>query len=196
MSLRSEKNTILSVVEKVFVWYTIRIVRMSKNVCQKINKIRKEGDSLHIIKDENGNLCSHAHAHDHAHTHTYEHSHEHTHEHGQEDVHTHTHGDGDASCGGHCHSGESGHCHGDEGHCHGHSGHCHDHEAAPAGKSAALLKYMLDHNTHHAAELDQMAEKLAGDGQKEAAEQIRKAVDEFQKGNMYLGLALSLVKES
>lgn len=54
---------------------------------------------------------------------------------------------------------------------------------------------MLDHNTHHAAELDQMAEKLAADGLGNAAEQIRKAVDEFQKGNLYLGLALSLVKE-
>ena len=54
---------------------------------------------------------------------------------------------------------------------------------------------MLDHNTHHAAELDQMAQKLAADGHGNAAEQIRKAVDEFQKGNLYLSLALSLVKE-
>ena len=47
----------------------------------------------------------------------------------------------------------------------------------------------------HAAELDQMAQKLAADGHGNAAEQIRKAVDEFQKGNLYLSLALSLVKE-
>lgn len=149
---------------------------------------------MHIIKDENGNLCSHAHAHEHAHTHTYEHTHEHMHEHGQEDVHTHTHEGEHASCGGHCHGDDGGHCHNHDGHCHGHEEHAH--EAAPAEKNAALLKYMLDHNTHHAAELDQMAAKLAGDGQNEAAEQIRRAVDEFQKGNMYLGLALSLVKES
>ncbi len=141
---------------------------------------------MHIVKDENGNLCSHTHAHDHAHTHTYEHTHEHTHEHGKEDVHAHAHGNEGTSCGGHCHS--------HDGHCHSHDGH--SHEEAPAGKNSALLKYMLDHNTHHAAELDQMAAKLAGDGQNEAAEQIRRAVDEFQKGNMYLGLALSLVKES
>lgn len=55
---------------------------------------------------------------------------------------------------------------------------------------------MLDHNTHHAAELDQMADKLTKEGHEKAAEQIRKAVDEFQKGNLYLGLALSLVKEA
>lgn len=39
-----------------------------------------------------------------------------------------------------------------------------------------------------------MAAKLAADGQAGAAEQIRKAVDEFQKGNLYLSLALSMVK--
>ena len=115
---------------------------------------------MHIVKDENGNLCAH--------------------EHGQE--HCHHHGDEH-----HCHeAGE--HCHG--GHCHSH-----DEDAAPADKTAALLKYMLDHNTHHAAELDQMADKLVAEGQEKAAEQIRKAVDEFQKGNLYLSLALSLVNE-
>lgn len=152
---------------------------------------------MHIVKDQDGNLCSHAHAHEHAHTHTYEHTHEHSHEHGQEDVHTHSHEDG-GCCQGECHShGENGHCHGSEdGHCHSHGEHTHSHGAASAGKNAALLKYMLDHNTHHAAELDQMAQKLSQDGQNEAAEQIRRAVDEFQKGNMYLGLALSLVKEA
>lgn len=155
---------------------------------------------MHILKDENGNLCAHGH-HEHTHTHTYEHSHEHSHAEGHEDEHNHSHEDG--SCG-HSHEGES-HCHshhGEEGHCHSHGegscqgGHCHGkEEAVPAGRNEALLKYMLDHNTHHAAELDQMAAKLAADGQEKAAEQIRKAVDEFQKGNLYLGLALSLVKE-
>ena len=64
----------------------------------------------------------------------------------------------------------------------------------PAEKNAALLKYMVDHNTHHAMELEQIAEKFAGEGQTAVAEQIRKAVDEFQKGNLYLSLALSMVK--
>ena len=53
---------------------------------------------------------------------------------------------------------------------------------------------MLRHNEHHAAELDQMADKLRKAGMDTAAEQIRKAVDEFQKGNLYLSVALATVK--
>lgn len=122
---------------------------------------------MHIVTDENGNICPHAH------------SHAHDHEHGgccqgqEHDCHSHEHGDAS-----HCHS------------CHNGG------EGAPADKNAALLKYMLDHNAHHAAELDQMADKLAGEGQEGAAAQIRKAVDEFQKGNLYLDLALSMLKEN
>lgn len=144
---------------------------------------------MHIVTDENGNPCPHGH-HEHTHTHTYEHSHEHSHAEGHEEEHVHSH---EAEC-----CGDS-HCHADtEGHCHSHGAHCHGHEAGaeamPANKTEALLKYMLDHNTHHAAELDDMAKTLASQGNEHAAEQIRKAVDEFQKGNLYLGLALSLVK--
>ena len=150
---------------------------------------------MHIVKDENGNICDHAHAHEHMHTHTFEHSHPHDHAHGHEDDHHHEHGTENGKM--HC-NGTDGHCHGSEGHCHGAEGHCHSHESkgsTPANQNEALLKYMLDHNTHHAAELDQMAQKLSADGHENAAEQIRKAVDEFQKGNLYLSLALSLVKE-
>ena len=153
-----------------------------------------DGSPYGTLKDENGNICGHAHEHEHMHTHTYEHNHVHSHEHGHEDDHHHEHTQtGEAV---HCH-GSEGHCHSHEGHCHGQEGHCHSHEsqAAPANQNEALLQYMLDHNTHHAAELDQMAQKLAADGHANAAEQIRKAVDEFQKGNLYLSLALSLVKE-
>lgn len=65
----------------------------------------------------------------------------------------------------------------------------------PADKNAALLKYMVDHNAHHAMELEQIAAKFAEEGQMSVSEQIRKAVDEFQKGNLYLSLALSSIKE-
>lgn len=58
----------------------------------------------------------------------------------------------------------------------------------------ALVDYMLKHNEHHAAELDQVAEKLRQAGKDAAAEQIKKAVDEYQKGNLYLSLALSLIQ--
>ena len=54
---------------------------------------------------------------------------------------------------------------------------------------------MLKHNEHHAAELDQLADKLHAEGKDAAADQIRKAVDEFKKGNLYLGLALATVKD-
>lgn len=147
---------------------------------------------MHLIHDENGNLCAHSHDHDHAHQHTYEHSHVHSHEHGHEEEHHHTHEhEGCASQG--CESGCGG-CGHHEHHDHGHGHHGHTHEAPQGDKMAALLDYMLKHNESHAAELDQVAEKMRAAGKEAAAEQIKKAVDEFQKGNLYLGLALSMVK--
>lgn len=120
---------------------------------------------MHLIQDENGNLCPHGHGD----------SHPHTHEHPHEDCHGHAH---DAeNCGGDC------------------SG-CGAGQMSESDKMAALLDYMLKHNEHHAAELDQVAEKLRTAGKTDAAEQIKKAVDEFQKGKLYLSLALSMVKEA
>lgn len=146
---------------------------------------------MHLIKDENGNLCSHSHQHEHTHTHTYEHPHPHSHEHGHEEEHEHTHGQREVTgCGG-CASG-CGHSH-EHGHDH-QQDHSHQVPEKP-DQMTALLDYMLKHNQSHAAELDQMAAKLQAAGKANAAEQIKKAVDEFQKGNLYLGLALSMVKE-
>ena len=54
---------------------------------------------------------------------------------------------------------------------------------------------MVDHNEHHAAELDQMADNLAKLGMETAAKQIKEAVSDFQKGNLRLRLALTTVKE-
>lgn len=140
---------------------------------------------MHLIHDENGNLCPHTHDHEHTHQHTYEHSHPHSHEHGHEEDHNHTHDHGE-----HTHTGCETDC--QKGSC---EGCAQAQEATPAQKQAALLDYMLKHNEHHAAELDQVADKLRAEGNEKAAEQIKKAVDEFQKGNLYLSLALSLVKE-
>lgn len=143
---------------------------------------------MHLVKDENGNLCSHSHEHEHPHTHTYEHTHPHSHEHGHEEEHDHSHAEHEESgCSG-CASGCGGHAHTHE-HGHGH--------AVPGqpDQMTAVLDYMLKHNQSHAAELDQMAAKLQAAGKANAAEQIKKAVDEFQKGNLYLSLALSIVKE-
>lgn len=146
---------------------------------------------MHLIHDENGNLCAHSHDHEHVHQHTYEHSHVHSHEHGHEEEHDHTHEHDHAGCASSCESGCGG-C-GSHEHTHGHS-HGHTHEAPQGDKMVALVDYMLKHNEHHAAELDQVAEKLRQAGKDSAAEQIKKAVDEYQKGNLYLSLALSLIK--
>lgn len=106
---------------------------------------------MHLIKDENGNVMSHAHEHDHGCGHHHEHSHEH--------------------CGS---------CDGEQG--------C-------KNETVALLTYMLQHNEHHAAELEQMAENLKKLKMDAAAKTILESVSDFQKGNMRLGLALTIVKE-
>ena len=98
--------------------------------------------------------------------HGHDHEHAHTHEHGHD--HDHDHGCASDNCGS-----------------------CND----CGDKTAALLDYMLKHNEHHAAELDQMADNLAKMGMDAAAKTIKESVSDFQKGNMRLGLALTLVKE-
>ena len=131
---------------------------------------------MHLMKDENGNLIAHGHEHSHEHTHSdgVTHSHEHSHDsHGE--GHEHSHSDGCA----HSHDGHCGSC--KEGDC--------------KNETVALLTYMLQHNEHHAAELDQMAETLAKMGMDAAAKTIKEGVADFQKGNMRLSLALTLVKE-
>lgn len=128
---------------------------------------------MHVIKDENGNLVQHGHGHEHNHEHTHGdgvvHTHAHSHEHGESHEHSH-----DSACEGHCGSCQGGDC---------------------KNETVALLTYMLQHNEHHAAELDQMADNLSKLGMEAAARTIKESVTDFQKGNMRLGLALSLVKE-
>lgn len=127
---------------------------------------------MHLVKDENGNMIPHGH----------EHTHEHTHADGTTHSHAHSHETG-------------------EGHDHSHSG-CASHSdcSSCAGgdcknETVALLTYMVQHNEHHAMELDQMAENLKKLGMDTAAKTIKEGVSDFQKGNMRLSLALSLVKE-
>lgn len=92
--------------------------------------------------------------------------------------------------------------HGSEGHHHDHEHnheHCHECkegcEKNCTDEVVALLNYMLSHNQHHAEELDQMADNLVKLGMEDAARTIKEGVADFQKGNMRLGLALTLVKE-
>ena len=133
---------------------------------------------MHLIKDENGNLVQHGHEHTPEHTHAHTHAdgvtHTHSHSHEAEGGHAHSHGNGCGDGHDHCGSCEGGDC---------------------KKETIALLTYMLQHNEHHAAELDQMADNLAKMGMDAAAKTIKESVSDFQKGNMRLGLALTLVKE-
>lgn len=95
------------------------------------------------------------------------------------------------------------HCHCGCGHEHHHEecGHEHEHHHEECGhehgqqdENVAVLSYMLDHNRHHAMELKEIAAHLREVGEEEAAVQIEKGVEDFEKGNMRLSIALSLVK--
>ncbi len=138
---------------------------------------------MHVITDENGNIVHSHHAH--PHTHLIEHTHEHVHEEGHENEHDHEHG------GNHTHSHDGEEC----GHAHSHAcaGAC-DSCAEAEDETLALVSYMLQHNKHHAMELDEMAKKLRSMGKGEAADQIEKGVSEFESGNVRLEVALSLLK--
>ena len=81
--------------------------------------------------------------------------------------------------------------HHDHTHEHPHThDHTHPHELT-GDKTAALLQYMLDHNIHHAAELNDIAQQLSG----EAQHQLLHAVESFDQANGYLSAALELLKE-
>ena len=92
----------------------------------------------------------------------------------------------------HCHDHEHTHDHCGCGHEHHHHDHEHLHaehgEVSP--QTVAVLKYMLDHNIHHAAELNDLAQQLTG----EAQHQMLHAVEAFDQANGYLSAALELLK--
>ena len=103
--------------------------------------------------------ASEPHEHDHAHTHEHEHCGHH---------HMHTHADGTT-------------------HSHGHT---HTHATASSPEEAlALLKYMLDHNRHHAEELHDLAHSFDD----VTADLIHDAVDKLGESNDLIEQALSLI---
>ena len=85
------------------------------------------------------------------------------------------------------HSHEHTHPDGTAPHTHPHT-HSHD---LTGDKTAALLQYMLDHNIHHAAELNDIAQQLSG----EAQHQLLHAVESFDQANGYLSAALEELKK-
>ncbi len=144
---------------------------------------------MHIIHGEQGDVA-HSHHHEHEHEegcccgHDHDHDHGHCHEHGHDHDHDHCHSHGE----GHCHD----HDH-DHGHCHSHEGGCCCHKEQD--ETIAVLTYMLDHNVHHAAELESMAAELRRQGKTAAADMIDKGVMDFQTANMRLKVALSMLAE-
>ena len=96
----------------------------------------------------------------------------------------------------HCDEAQGASCTQNQEHCHHHGHDHHDHGPIQTKEQmSALMDYMWKHNESHAAELDRLCAKLREQQLDGAAEQVQKAVDEFKKGNMYLSLALSLIKE-
>lgn len=89
------------------------------------------------------------------------------------------------------------HHHGEcaDGHSHEHCGQCQK-ESGCKDETVAVLTYMVQHNEHHAMELDQMADNLAKLGMVDAARTIREGVADFQKANLRFSLALTQVKET
>ena len=89
-----------------------------------------------------------------------------------------------------------------EKHTHEHCGHCHEHThadgtvhshshatASSPEEALALLKYMLDHNRHHAEELHDLAHSF----DEVTADLLHEAVDKLGESNDLLEQALSLI---
>lgn len=78
-------------------------------------------------------------------------------------------------------------------HTHDHK-HTHTHtrtamQPASEEERLALLKYMLDHNTHHAEELHDLAHGLTG----EASDLLHEAVSDIESSNAKLAAALKIL---
>ena len=93
--------------------------------------------------------------------------HDHTHDHAHEHAHSHDHDHG-----------------------HGHEP-LRAEDGQVSEQTVAVLRYMLDHNIHHAAELSDLADQLTG----EARHQMLHAVESFDQANGYLSAALELLEK-
>ncbi len=68
--------------------------------------------------------------------------------------------------------------------------HNHNHEVSQDDELLALLNYMVGHNESHTSELSELAKQLDTDENAEAYNLVRKAIDEYKKGNELLKNAL------
>ncbi len=105
----------------------------------------------------------HDHEHEHSHEHSHPHEHDHAHEHEPSHEHKHTHA-----------------------HEHGHSHHSPE-------ETAALLRYMIEHNEHHCEDLHEIYHALDSAGKSEAAWELQSAIRLYGEGNALLAEALKLI---
>lgn len=90
------------------------------------------------------------------------------------------------------------HTHEHNGHCHTHthadgSDHSHAHATASSPEEAlALLKYMIDHNKHHAEELHDLSHSF----DELTADLLHDAVDKMNDANALMEQALSLIENA
>jgi 2-methylaconitate cis-trans-isomerase PrpF len=125
-------------------------------------------DDIKAANDRKGSIPMHEHSH------THEHLNGHTHEHAHAREHEHVHGD-------HEHVHKNTHAHDNGG------------QSSDMKEIHALVRYMLSHNRHHAAELRGLGEKLDAAGDHETASLIENAVSCFEKGNLELEKAVRLL---
>ena len=137
------------------------------------------------INDETGH--EHIHTHEHVHpdgtVHTHDHAHTHSHAHGSAEGHTHEHVHPDGTVHTHTHADGTVHTHT---HADG-TTHTHSHEApADMAHLKAILKYMVEHNEHHAEELADLLGMLP----EEPAAKLRRAIGSFEAANTELQMVL------
>jgi hypothetical protein len=89
----------------------------------------------------------------------------------------------------HSHSHSNSHSHSHD-HVHNHN---HDIAATDEKTVAALLAYMLEHNTHHAQELHNLTHQLENLGRNEAALAAARALELYKQGNAELARAEELL---
>ncbi len=100
-----------------------------------------------------------------------------------EHIHSHEHTHADGTTHTHEHSHEHAHSHDHE--------HPHLPQGQPDAQTVAVLQYMLEHNIHHASELNSLAASLSG----EAQHQLLHAVEAFDEANGFLSAAVELIKK-
>ena len=134
------------------------------------------------IHEEDGMV----HVHEHTHADGTTHSHPHTHEHAEDlentgtVMHSHDHDEE------HCHSHDHGHPH-DHTHTHDHA-----HEAPKdLAQVKAVMKYMVDHNEHHAEELADLLGLLP----ENAKAQLTRAIGSFEAANVELSCVLDILEK-